>query len=41
MFLEHLQEQWLPHLPGQPIPVPDVYFFSETTQEEGKAVKES
>ena len=26
MLLEHLQGQWLHHLPGQPIPVPDCSF---------------
>ena len=26
MFLEHLQGQWLLHLLGQPIPVPDQSF---------------
>ena len=26
MFLEHLQGQWLDHLAGQPIPVPDHPF---------------
>jgi len=26
MFLEHLHGQWLHHLPGQPIPVPDHPF---------------
>ena len=26
MFLGHLQGQWLQHLPGQPIPVPDHSF---------------
>ena len=26
MFLEHLQGQWLHHLSGQPIPVPDHPF---------------
>ena len=26
MFLEHLQGQWVHHIPGQPIPVPDHSF---------------
>ena len=26
MFLQHLQGQWLHHLPGQPSPVPDHPF---------------
>ena len=29
MFLEHLQGQWLHHLPGQPIPMPDHSFREE------------
>jgi len=29
MFLEHLQGQWLIHLPEQPIPVPDHSFREE------------
>ena len=29
MFLEHLQGWWLHHLPGQPIPVPDLSLREE------------
>jgi len=33
MFLEHLQGQWLPSLPRQPIPVPDHPFGEENFPE--------
>jgi len=28
-FLEHPQGQWLHHLPGQPVPMPDCSFWEE------------
>jgi len=29
MFLEHLQDWWLHHIPGQPVPAPDHFFVKE------------